>query len=69
MFYYCDKPITTITISNPNITSYDTMFNNAATNDGASIKINYITENSNLVNQMIAIKSSNSNVVKSKLIS
>ena len=45
------------------------MFNNAATNDDASIKVNYITETSNLVNQMIATKSSNLNTVKSKLIS
>jgi len=45
------------------------MFIYAATTDGALIKLNYTQETSDLVDKMIATKSSNSNVVKGELIS
>ena len=69
MFTDCGKLTTTINIMNPNVTSYSDMFKNAATVEGSQIKENYITETSDLVDQMIATKSSNSNVVKGELIS
>jgi len=64
MFTSCRALTTTITISNPNITSYLSMFYDAAVNNGALIKVNYTTETSDLVDKMIATKSSNSAVVK-----
>jgi len=69
IFHGCRSLTTTITISNPNITSYGSMFSSAATNDSTLIKVNYTTETSELVDQMIATKSSNSSVVKGELVS
>ena len=46
------------------VTSYGNMFNNAATAEGAGITVNYIADASTLVDNMIATKSSSSNVVK-----
>ena len=45
------------------------MFTNAATDSNAQITVNYTNDNSTLVDQMIATKSVNSNVVKGSLIS
>ena len=61
---YNAKLNTSITIRNPNITSYFSMFKEVATKPGSKITVNYTSETSSLVDQMIATKSSNSNVVK-----
>jgi hypothetical protein len=45
------------------------MFGNAATVSGAKITVDYTSETSDLVDSMIATKSTNSNVVKGSLIS
>ena len=68
MFYDCSKLITTINIMNANITKYSSMFSGAATASGAKITVNYIENASTLVDNMIATKSSNSNVVKGSII-
>ena len=49
---------------NAGITDYAQMFYNAATDPNAKITVNYIAAASTLVDNMIATKSSNSNVVK-----
>ncbi len=53
-----------ITIRNPNTTSYSNMFAYVATKTGSKITVNYTSETSDLVDKMIATKSSTSNVVK-----
>jgi surface protein len=57
-----------ITIRNSKVTSYSNMFTGVATKTGSKITVNYTTETSNLVDLMIATKSSSSNVVKGNLI-
>ena len=64
MFRYCHNLTTTFTIRNSNTSSYNSMFNRAAQNSPAKITVNYTIETSDLVDAMIATKSSNSNVVK-----
>ena len=72
MFYFCSKLTTTINIMNENITSYEYMFNGAATANGAKITVNYIAaldtiaegETQSLIDKIIATKSPNSNIVK-----
>ena len=64
MFYDCSKLTTTINIMNANVTAYSSMFSGAATNSGSQITVNYLADASTLVDNMIATKSSNSNVVK-----
>ena len=64
MFSGCSKLTTTINIMNANVTDYDYMFSGAATDANAKITVNYIADASTLVNNMIATKSSSSNVVK-----
>jgi surface protein len=59
---------TSITIRNPNLTNYSWMFANAVLKEGSQIKVNYTSETEELVDKMIATKSSNSNVVKGNLI-
>lgn len=75
MFAGCEKLTTTITIRGTKCTSfkeegniYNNMFRNAATSDGAQITVNYTADASDLVDQMIATKSSNSNVVKGSVV-
>ena len=64
MFYSCINVQTQITIRSE-ITYIYNMFLNAATKPGAIITVNYTSSYlSDLVDQMIATKSSNSNVVK-----
>ena len=60
--------ITSITISNSNVLDYTSMFLDVATKGESKITVNYTSETSDLVDQMIATKSSNSNVVKGNLI-
>ena len=67
MFRDCSSLTTTINIMNTNV-SYDYMFNNAATSSGSQITVNYIASASDLVDNMIATKSENSNVVKGNVI-
>ena len=66
IFENCANLTTTINITNANVTNYTDMFNGAATESGAKIVVNYTTETESLVDQMIATKSANSNVVKGK---
>ena len=60
--------IADILIDNPNISSYSKMFNGVATVSGAEVVVNYTSETEELVDKMIATKSSSSNVVKGELI-
>jgi surface protein len=68
MFYatgFCSTSLNiSITITNPNVKYYSDMFKDVATKAGSKITVNYTSETSALVDQMIATKSSNSNVVK-----
>ena len=66
MFWNCEKLQTQINIMNANVTEYSSMFYNAATDPNAKIIVNYTSATSTLVDNMIATKSSNSNVVKGK---
>jgi surface protein len=59
---------TSITIRNPNTTSYSFMFRYVATKEGSQVTVNYTSETSALVDKMIATKSSGANVVKGKCI-
>lgn len=69
MLYNCPKLSTTINMTSNNVTKYNNMFYKAATASGAKIIINYTSENSTLVDNMIATKSDGSNVVKGSVIS
>ena len=69
MFEYCSSLTTTINIMNADVKEYSSMFSSAATASGAKITVNYIASASTLVDNMIATKSSNSNVVKGNIIS
>ena len=64
MFRSSIKLQTKINIMNANVTGYTDMFSEAATEANAKITVNYIANASTLVDNMIATKSSNSNVVK-----
>ena len=64
MFYSCSKLTTTINIMNTSVTNYDSMFCSVATDSNAKIVVNYIADASDLVDKMIATKTSKSNVVK-----
>ena len=63
MFTNCKNLTTTINIMNANAV-YDGMFLGAATEGDAKIIVNYTSETESLVDNMIATKSANSNVVK-----
>jgi len=69
MFNGCNNLSTTITITNPNLTGYNSMFTNASIVEGTNITVNYIDVTSDLVDLLIATKSNNSNVVKGTLVS
>ena len=66
--YNSTKFNTSITIRNPNMTSYEEMFLNAVPTTGSKITVNYTSETSDLVDLMIATKSDTSNVVKGTLV-
>ncbi len=68
MFSSSPKLSTTIMIGLTNCTDYLEMFSYASTTDGAQITVNYTENTSDLVDKMIATKSSNSNIVKGNLI-
>ena len=69
MYLGVGKLVTSITIRNPNMTSYEEMFLNAVPTTGSKITVNYTSETSDLVDLMIATKSELSNVVKGTLVS
>ena len=64
MFFYCESLTTTINIMSTSVTNYSEMFSAAATASGSKITVNYTSSTSTLVDNMIATKSSNSNVIK-----
>ena len=64
MFFYCESLTTTINIMSTSVTNYSEMFSAATTASGAKITVNYTSSTSTLVDNMIATKSSNSNVIK-----
>ncbi len=64
MFVQCRKLTTTITIRGTNCTSYMDSFLDAATEEGTKITVNYTANASSLVDQMIATKANDSNVIK-----
>ena len=64
MFGNCLSLITTINIMSIGITDYTFIFTGAETKEGAKITVNYIADAATLVDNMLATKSSNSNVVK-----
>ena len=69
MFSNCAYLTTTINIKNTGTTSYEEMFLDAATESGSLIKVNYTSATSDLVTNMVATKSENSNVEKGSLVS
>ena len=64
MFEYSSFMNTSLTIKNPNTSNFSNMFADAATRTNSIITLNYTSATSDLVDQMIATKSSTSNVVK-----
>ena len=52
-----------ITIMNPNITSYSNMFNNCSTKSGSKFTVNYKSGCQTMAQSMVNTRSSNSNVV------
>ncbi len=68
MFKLCYKLNFEITISNPNLTGYDSMFLDACTMGESKIVVNYRENTFDLVDLLINTKSSNSNIVRGTLI-
>ena len=68
MFNGCSKIQTQINIMMHSEPEYLFMFSDAATESGSQITVNYIADASALVDNMIAEKSSNSNVIKGNII-
>ena len=62
--YSSSKINTNITIMNPNITSYDNMFFGFVLDSNSKIIVNFIDSTSDIVDLLIATKSTNSNVIK-----
>lgn len=63
MFAGCNKLSGSITISNPNITSYTNMFRDCSTDPNAKFIVKYVDEATKKVaTEMVATKSENSNV-------
>ena len=68
MFNGCSSLTATINIEEKNSISCSDIFKDAATNLGSQITVNYVAEASTIVDNMIATKSSNSNVIKGSII-
>lgn len=68
MFSGCTDLSTSITVSGTKCKEFSEMFDSSATQNGAQIIVNYTEDASSLVDQMIATKSNNSNVVKGSVI-
>lgn len=69
MFEKCSVLNLVITISNSNLTGYSGAFLEACTRAESKIIVNYTSETSALVDQIIATKSANSNIMKGDNIS
>ena len=69
LFSYSYKLNTKVKITSPTVTSYRQMFNKTSTEDGAQITFDYSSSTSSLVDNMIATKSADSNVIKGSLLS
>lgn len=67
MFYNASNIKTEITI-NSHIEGYGSMFTGAATTPSSQIIVNYTQEAADIIDDMIATKSENSNVIKGRLI-
>lgn len=65
---YGDNFNASITIRNPNVMSYNSMFYYSSINENSQLVVNYTSETSDLVDEMIATKSSNANVIKGNLV-
>ena len=63
MFYGCNYLNGAITVKG-NVTSYDNIFTNSAIQPNCTFTVNYTSSTSNIVDNIINTKSSNSNVVK-----
>ncbi len=68
MFINCSSLSTTLYIGNNTVSSYNGMFSGASTKVGSVIMVNYMVGANQLVDNMIATKSENSNVIKGKQI-
>mgnify|MGYP004653907087 FL=1 len=66
MFRHLKNARAEITISNPNLTSYNAVFLDSFTGSNAKMTVNYTSATSSLVDKMIATKSSTSKVYKGK---
>ena len=68
LFYQCENLITTLNITSTTITKYNYMFSDTAVQQGAKVTVNYISDASTLVDNMIATKSNGSNIIKGSVI-
>ena len=68
LFYQCENLITTLNITSTTITKYTYMFSDTAIQQGAKVTVNYISDASTLVDNMIATKSNSSNIIKGSVI-
>ncbi len=68
MFNGSPKIIATLNVMNPNVVSYSGLFNNASTDEGTCITVNYIASASELVDKMINVKTQTSNIIKGSVI-
>lgn len=66
--YNSNKFNTSITVNNPKVTYYSSMFYNLAKNGNSKIVVNYTNDTSSLVDKIVATKSNGSNVVKGELV-
>ena len=63
MFYASSDLSGNITIMNPNISNYDSMFERCSTNTGSKFTVNYKSGCQTVAQKMVNTKSSNSNVI------
>ena len=68
MFRICRYLNFTFNVTGNKVTNYTNIFSNTATDSNAKIVVNYTAETETLVDNMLATKSSGSNVVKGKQI-
>ena len=68
MFRLCRYLNFTFNVTGNKVTNYTNIFSNTATDSNAKIVVNYTAETETLVDNMLATKSSGSNVVKGKQI-
>lgn len=68
MFRLCRYLNFTFNVTGNKVTNYTNIFSNTATDSNAKMVVNYTAETETLVDNMLATKSANSNVVKGKQI-